>query len=186
MYKYTPPLKSVCAYHIFVCYYLVLTSNERDSIFSNAEHSTVYLRCNVFFILITSIIFLLQFLDILHNHTKTDILMGLVISQKAMKYSSTIRNTFNGISSPHTCIAYKWATTTSFSINKLEIALKCDLVIDISILEIIILPRSVIYTIVANHTNQNMIILQLLIIIICINRFHQSRAARLTKNTVNI
>ncbi len=37
-----------------------------------------------------------------------------------------------------------------------------------------------------SHTNQNVIIQQTLITNICVNRFHQSRTGRLTKNTVYI
>ncbi len=37
-----------------------------------------------------------------------------------------------------------------------------------------------------SHSNQNMIIQQPLITTICVNRFHQSRTGRLTKNTVYV
>ncbi len=37
-----------------------------------------------------------------------------------------------------------------------------------------------------SHTNQNVIIQQLLITTICVNRFHQSMTGRLTKNTAYI
>ncbi len=77
---------------------------------------------------------LLKILDILHNHTKIDLFQGLAFSQEAMKYSSIIRNIFYGIiHSTHTCTACKWITTTSSNFCELEIALKSDIGIGISL-----------------------------------------------------
>ncbi len=48
---------------------------------------------------------LLEILDILHNHTKIDLLLGLLFLQEAMKQISVIRNTFYGIiNSTHTLL----------------------------------------------------------------------------------
>ncbi len=122
---------------------------------------------------------MLKILDILLNHTKIDCFPGLAFSQKAMKYTFIIRNTFHGIlSSTHTCIACKWVSTTSSNFFcELEIALESD----------ISMSKYYHFTkknyLCKSPTNQNVTIQQPLMTTIYVNRFHQSRTGRLTKNT---
>ncbi len=69
-----------------------------------------------------------------------------------MKYSYIIRTSFYGnIYTTQTCMACKWVTTT-YNFYELEIALESDIETDILLSKIIILLRSVTYTIVTNHT----------------------------------
>ncbi len=76
---------------------------------------------------------LLKILDILHNYIKIDLFTGLVFSEKAIKYTSIIRNTFYCIIiSTHTLTSCKWVTTTSSKFCEHEIARESDIVTGIS------------------------------------------------------
>ncbi len=125
---------------------------------------------------------------ILHNHTKIDLFPGLVFSQEAMKYSSIITNTLYGIiNSTHTCAACKWVTTTSSNFCDHEIAPESDIGTGISISKYYTFTKfCYLFNSNKSYTNQNVIIQQPLITTICVNRFHQSRTGRLSKNTAYI
>ncbi len=167
-----------------------MISNKRDSILSNAEQNTVNGEVqgifhtnhqqNVHDSLLNS-------LDIIHIHTKIDLFPGLTLSQEAMRFTSIIRNTFYCIiNSTHTCTACKWVTTASFNFCELEITLESDIGTVISMSKYDNFTKFC-YLCYSNksHTNQNVII-QPLITTICVNRFHQSRTGRLSKNTARI
>ncbi len=105
-----------------------------------------------------------------------------------MKYSSMIRNTFYGIiNSTHACTACKWITTTSSNFCELEIAFESDIGTGISMSKHYNFTKCC-YLCNSNksHTNHNVIIQQPLITTICVNRFHQSRTSRLSKNTAHV
>ncbi len=123
--------------------------------------------------------------NILHNQTKIDLFTGLAFSQEAMKYSSIIRNTFYGIiNSTHTCTA---PTTTSSNFCELEITLKSDIGTVISMSKYYNFSKfCYLWNSNKSHTNQNVTIQLPLITTICVNRFHNSRTGRLSKNTVYI
>ncbi len=127
----------------------LMISNEIDSILSNAEQNTVHSEVQGIFHTNRqqhAHESLLIILDILHNHTKIDIFPGLAFSQETMKYSSIIRNTFNGITnSTHTCTASKWVTTTSSNFCELEIVLESDIGTGIS------MSKHYNFTIVISH-----------------------------------
>ncbi len=129
---------------------------------------------------------MLKILDILHNHTKIDLLPGLAFSQEAMKYSSIIRNTFYGIiNSTHTCTACKWVTTPSFNFCDLEITLESDIGTGTSMSKYYNFTKFC-YLCNSNKSHHNVLIQHPLITTIYINKFHQSRTDRLTKNTAYI
>ncbi len=131
---------------------------------------------------------LLNVLDILHNHTKIDIFSGLAFPQEAMKYTSVITNTFYGIiNSTHTCTACKWVTITSSKFCELEIALENDIGTGISMSKYYNCTKKR-YSCNSNKSHRNHLCdyWTTLITTTCINRFHQSRTGRLTKNTVYI
>ncbi len=166
----------------------LLISNERNSILSYAEQSTVHVE-------VQGIVHtnhqqdahesLLKILDILHNCTKIDLFPVLAFSQEAMKYSSIIRNTFPGILySTHTCTACKWVNTTSSNLCELEIALESDIGTGISMSKYYNFTKKI-YLCNSNksHRNKSVIIQQPLITTICVNKCHQSRTGRLIKNT---
>ncbi len=89
--------------------------------------------------------------------------------------------------STYTCTACKWVTTTSSNFCELEIALESDIGTGISMskhynfTKLFYLCKSK-----KSHTNKNVIIQQPLITTIGVNRFHQSRTGRLSKNTAHI
>ncbi len=104
------------------------------------------------------------------------------------KYNYIIRNTFYGIiNSTHTCTACKWVTITSFNFCELEIALEYDIGTDISMSKYYnFTKQNYLCNSNKSHTNQNVIIQQPLITTICVNRFHQSKTGRLSKNTAYV
>ncbi len=91
----------------------LLISNERDSILSNAEQSTVQSEVQGIFHtkhLQDTHESLLNILDIVHTHTKIDLFPGLPFSQENH--------------STYTCTACKFVTTTSSNFCELEITLE--------------------------------------------------------------
>ncbi len=163
----------------------LLISNERDSILSNAKQRTEYSEVQGIFhtnCQQDAHESLLHILDILHIHSKIDLFPGLAFSQEAIKYSSIIRNTFYGIlNSTHTCAACRWVTTTSSNFCEIEIALENDIGTGISMSKHYNFTQfCYLWNSNKSHTHQNVIIQQLLITTICVNRFHQSRSISLT------
>ncbi len=101
-------------------------------------------------------------------------------------HPSTIRNTFFGvINDTHTFAVCKWVTTTSSDMCELKVIFAHRYCSGICMSKY---DNFTNFSYVCNKsdTNQNVLIEQPLITIICVNRFHQSMTGRLSKNKTYI